>query len=60
MIQEHKLVKGTTEEIMEYITSQPNYTTPHIVDKLYIKKQLDGIGVVKRENSRGFSITELL
>jgi hypothetical protein len=42
MIQEHKLVKGTIEEILQYTTSQPNYI--QICD---LKEQLDTIGLEK-------------
>lgn len=46
MVTEHKLLKGTPEEIAEYITSLPNYTSG-LGNKLDIKKQLDNIGLEK-------------
>jgi|LakMenEpi03Aug12_release.lakeMendotaPanAssembly.Ray.scaffolds.fasta_scaffold3523392_1 hypothetical protein len=46
MIQEHKLIKGSPEEIVEYITTQPNYTSS-FGGKPDIKEQLDKIGLEK-------------
>ena len=46
MITENKLIKGSPEEIVEYITTQPNYTSA-FGGKLDIKEQLDKIGLEK-------------
>jgi hypothetical protein len=45
MITEHKLIRGTPEEIIQYIVSKPNYKP---TDRFDIKKQIDKIGLEKQ------------
>ena len=45
MITTHELIKGTSEEILQHITSKPTYSHR---DSFDIQKQLDSIGLEKQ------------